>query len=130
MSLWQRLRRALRVSRLDPSLLTELDHLAERERRSYEAVAADLLTAALHQRQSAEANLQRWQMLSPREQQVAALICLDYTNAQIASRLSISLPTVKSHVRNILLKFRVSHRGDLRHVLADWDFSDWDRKPQ
>jgi len=116
----------LQVIHLDQPTLTELQNLAEQENRPKEAVAADLLTFALVQRGAAETKLRRWQELSPREREVTALLCLYYTNSQIARRLSISTPTVKTHVRNILRKFGLTRRSDLRLVLAEWDFSAWD----
>ena len=116
----------LQVIHLDQPTLTELQNLAEQENRPKEAVAADLLAFALVQRGAAETKLRRWQELSPREREVTALLCLYYTNSQIARRLSISTPTVKTHVRNILRKFGLVRRSDLRLVLAEWDFSAWD----
>ena len=77
-------------------------------------------------RRRAEISLSRWRMLSPREQQVAALICLNYTGRQIAARLKISPETVKTHTRNLLNKFGLRTRTELRQVLADWDFSAWE----
>jgi DNA-binding CsgD family transcriptional regulator len=116
----------LQVIHLDQPTLAELQNLAEQENRPKEAVAADLLAFALVQRGAAETKLRCWQELSPREREVTALLCLYYTNSQIARRLSISTPTVKTHVRNILRKFGLSRRSDLRLVLAEWDFSAWD----
>jgi DNA-binding CsgD family transcriptional regulator len=136
MSLWQRLLRSLglqrsgEVVRFDQTLLSVLEDLAEREQRPREAVAADLLSSALDRRGAAETNLNCWRGLTSREQEVAALICLSYTNAEIAARLSISVPTVKTHVRNVLRKFGLSRRSDLRLALAEWDFSAWDRAPR
>ena len=128
MSFWQIIQRilGLQVIHLDQPTLNELQNLAEQENRPKEAVAADLLAFALVQRGAAENKLRRWQELSPREREVTALLCLYYTNSQIASRLSISIPTVKTHVRNVLRKFGLSRRSDLRLVLAEWDFSAWD----
>ena len=125
MFIWRRLQRALdrQVLQLDLPLIESLQDLAEREQRTKEAVATDLLSLALQQRQAAEANLQCWGLLSPREQEVAALVCLNYTNAQIAARLNISPSTVKTHVSNVLRKFGLGRRADLRLVLAEWDFS-------
>ena len=125
MFIWQRLRRARdrQVLQLDLPLIESLQDLAEREQRTTEAVAAELLSLALQQRRAAEANLQCWGLLSPREQQVAALACLNYSNAQIAARLSISQSTVKTHISNVLRKFGLQRRTDLRLVLAEWDFS-------
>ncbi len=128
MSLWHRLRRilGLQVIRFEQPVIDELQNLAEQERRPKEAVAADLIALGLVRRRAAEASLHRWRQLSPREQQVAALVCRGYTNRQIAARLKISLPTVKTHVRNILIKFGLSRRVDLQQSLADWDFSGWE----
>jgi DNA-binding CsgD family transcriptional regulator len=100
-----------------------LQLLADAEQRSAEDVAADLLRGALAERHSAELNMARWDSLSPREQQVAALICLNMTSRQIAARLRISPETVKTHTRNLLAKFDLRTRVDLRELLADWDFS-------
>ena len=69
--------------------------------------------------------MDRWQQLTPREQQVAALVCLNYTNHQIAARLSISPDTVKLHVHNLLAKFDLHRKADLRVALSDLDFSVW-----
>ena len=131
MTFWQLIQRilGLQVIHLDRPTLNELQNLAEQENRPKEVVAADLLAFALVQRGAAETKLRRWQELSPREREVTALVCLNYTNRQIATRLSISLPTAKTHVRNVLRKFGLSRRSDLRLVLAEWDFSAWDNGP-
>jgi two-component system, NarL family, nitrate/nitrite response regulator NarL len=50
--------------------------------------------------------------LTHREREVAALIEDGLSNKQIASRLSIEVPTVKNHVHNILEKLHVSRRGE------------------
>ena len=47
------------------------------------------------------------------------------TNRQIAARLSLSPETIKTHVRNVLFKFGVNSKAELRHILANWDFSGW-----
>jgi DNA-binding CsgD family transcriptional regulator len=115
-----------RVFYFDDELVQSLRSLAAVERRTEDEVAADLLSFALAQRGAAEKNLQRWRALTPREQEVVALTCLDYTNRQIASRLTISPETVKTHIRNAQLKFGMRSKAELRQVLADWDFSGWD----
>jgi len=56
---------------------------------------------------------------------VAALICLNYTNRQIASHFVISTETAKTHVANALRKFGLHSKAELRRALADWDFSAW-----
>lgn len=131
---WQRMLRDLGLQRTSPrlyycdeTLLQSVQDLAAREQRPEEEVTNDLLSYALKQRETAEGYLCIWQALSPREQQVAALTCLRYTNRQIARRLMISPETVKSHVRNVLRKFNLHSKVELARVLDDWDFSEWHR---
>jgi len=133
MSLMQHLLQALgrlpapqQLFHFDDELVQSLQELAEREQRSEDEVAADLLTTALAQREAAEVRIEVWRGLSIREQQVVALTCLGYTNRQIAARLGISPETVKSHVRSSQRKLGVSTKAELRHALADWDFSKWE----
>jgi len=112
---------------LDAALVQYVQALADDEQRLPEEVAADLLNSGLAQRDLAQESWQRWLTLSRREQEVAALICLNYTTRQIAARLQISPDTVKSHSRNLLYKFDLHSRGELRMLLVDWDFRAWER---
>jgi DNA-binding CsgD family transcriptional regulator len=133
-SLWQRVLRDLglrsttrqvQLYKLDDSLIQSLQELAVREQRSEDEVASDLLSYALLQRDAAETNLAYWRSLSPREQQVAAMACLGYTNRQIAGRLMISHETVKTHMKHVLRKFGLHSKIELQQALANWDFSAW-----
>ena len=133
LSLWRRflsdlslLRAPYRFYGYDEELLQAVRNLALREQRSEEEVAADLLSMALVQRETYEEKLSDWRSLSWREQQVAALACLNYTNRQIAARLRISPATVATHMRNVLYKFRLHSKQELRQYLSDWDFSAWE----
>ena len=110
----------------DQDLYDHLSALAEQERRSEEEIANDLLCYALSRRGLDKENLQRWRRLSPREQQVTALMCLGYSNKEIAVRLIVAAETIKSHLRNIRLKFDVPSKAELRRSLANWDFSAWE----
>ena len=122
------LRRAPRLSFLtEQALLDSLQSVADAEQRPAEQVMVDLLSQGLARRQASQGYLERWRSLSPREQQVAALVCLNYTNRQIAVLLHISPETVKSHVRNLLAKFDLHAKAELSQLLADWDFSAWDK---
>jgi DNA-binding NarL/FixJ family response regulator len=49
--------------------------------------------------------------LTPREGEVAALVATGLGNKQIATRLGISLPTVKDHVHRILVKTGLPSRA-------------------
>jgi len=111
--------------KLDGRLTLSLRTLAEREQRSVEEVAASLIAAGLDQYYATDARRQYWQSLSPREQDVTALTCLNHTNRQIAARLHISVETVKTHIHNALAKFNLHSKAELRQALADWDFSEW-----
>jgi DNA-binding NarL/FixJ family response regulator len=115
---------------VDDSLLHSLRDLAAREQRLPEEVIASLLNQAMQERQAAESGWKRWQALTPREQQVAALVCLGYTGRQIAAYLVISPETVKTHVSNLLRKFDLCTRQELRQSLAGWDFSAWEQQPR
>jgi DNA-binding NarL/FixJ family response regulator len=64
-----------------------------------------------------------WRKLTPRQQEVAALICKGYTNREIARQLNISVSTVKTHIRYILPKFGVNSKDQLQQYFEDWDFS-------
>ena len=132
-SLWRRLRPApddQPASQLSlpasQELIHSLEQLAADERRSAAEIAAALLTHALLQhRQPAGESLALWQSLSAREQQIAALACMGYTNRQIAASLVLSHNTVKTHLRHALHKFGVRDRDELRQLLSGWDFAGW-----
>ena len=51
-------------------------------------------------------------VLTPREQEVLALVREGLTNAEIAERLSVSADTVKTHVSQILSKLGVGTREE------------------
>lgn len=50
--------------------------------------------------------------LTPREQEVLALVAQGHTDQEIADELSISIHTVKTHMRNILAKLQLSRRHE------------------
>ncbi len=89
---------------LDVDTIRSLHGIAEQEQRSPEELANRLLGEALRSQQIQGGNWTRWQHLTPREQEVAALICLNYTTRQIASKLHISPETVKTHAGRFLVK--------------------------
>jgi DNA-binding CsgD family transcriptional regulator len=118
--------RGRRYYELDESLHARLVSLAEREQRPAQELQAELLATALVQRQAHGELYECWQSLSPREQQVSALTCRGYTNRQMAARLGVSEETIKSHVRNALVKFNLHGKSELRISLGEWDFSEWE----
>ncbi|WKZ45885.1 MAG: helix-turn-helix transcriptional regulator [Anaerolineales bacterium] len=109
------------------SLQVTLSTIAQDEGRPEHELIPELLNAGLTQYTSQERLWKRWETLSAREKDVVALVCLEYTNSQIAARLNISPDTVKARLGNAFRKFGVHKRSDLRLLLAHWDFSAWER---
>lgn len=104
-----------------PGQPTVHSHLAVRQ------IAVDMLRFGMTYQWTVERNVRAWEQLTPREQEVAALVCLGYTNDEIAERLVIASNTVKSHVRNLLQKFDVNGKLELKGLLSHWDFSEWEQ---
>ncbi len=132
-SLWQKFTKRLsrrehpiRTFTLEGDVLISLRQIAVKEKKREDQVAQDLVEQAILSRQQAEYFLAKWKGLSPREQHVVALCCLGYNNNEIGHHLSISLNTVKSHIRNACQGLGVQSKADLRKMLAEWDFSSWD----
>ena len=82
-----------------------------------------LLDAAIQELQSVSRALEVWYQLSARDAEYVALICLGYSNRQIAETLTVSENTVKSQVRNLLSKFNAENKGHLAYMLRLMDFS-------
>ena len=133
MSIWEHFldflrgrRQPRRSFRLDEGIARSIYDLALREKQPPDGIAQHLLSQAVQEHRAADCCLESWRGLTPREQQVVALICLNYSTSQIAVRLIISPETVKSHVHNAMFKFNVHSRKDLRLLLSNWDFTSWD----
>ncbi len=125
-TLLERLGLLRRKYALDDALQPVLDSLAGQEQRSPDEMANALLSEAISRRHLDADLWKRWLSLSPREQQIAALTCLGYTNPQIAARLGVAVETVRTHTRNVQIKFNVNSKADLRVQLSEWDFTAWD----
>jgi DNA-binding CsgD family transcriptional regulator len=54
-----------------------------------------------------------WESLTASERRVVSLVGQHLTNAEIADRLFISIPTVKSHLYSVFAKLGVPSRGQL-----------------
>lgn len=106
-------------------LLAVIKEVSNVEQREEDDICQELIGDLLAKRESTRALKRGWDALSAREQEVAALTCLGQTNRQISARLYISEDTVKTHIRNVALKFGFRSKANLRAALAEWDFSDW-----
>ena len=108
-------------------VLAMLNELAHEQGISIEDLAMRYVEKeAIKDFQSTNVNVVNWDSLSERQQDVAALACLNYTNAKIAGKLDISLETVKTHMKVILRKFKVHGRHQLRYIIRQWDFSQFE----
>ncbi len=135
MSIWSRLLYWIglrstpdsRYYEVSENLHVTLSTLASHEGRPEHELAQDLIAAGLTQYYSTDELFKKWESLTTRERDVAALACLGYTNRQIAAHLSISPETVKTHLKNLLSKFQLHSRTELRLMLSNWDFSAWEK---
>jgi DNA-binding NarL/FixJ family response regulator len=107
------------------SMQVTLTTLAQHDGRPEDDLIQDLLAAGLTQYYESEDLWRKWRSITTREQDVAALVCLGFSNREIAARLHVSPNTVKSRLHNVLRKFNIHKRTDLRVMLSDWDFSAW-----
>lgn len=110
----------------DEELVHSLQMLARQQNRTAGELAAELLAQAVAEQRAGEYYILCWESLTPREQQVAALVCQGYTNPQIGARLHLSPETIKTHTRGILRKFSLRSKAELRQVLQEWDFGGWE----
>jgi len=96
--------------------LAELDHPRSRARNAHATAALDLARSLGMRMLSARIERLRQPAavagspLSPREQEVAALVAEGLSNRVIAGRLFLSERTVESHVSRIMLKLGVESR--------------------
>ncbi len=130
MNLWQYLKAENSLLADEPDyggLLRRVESLAEREKCAPDEMILALLSQALEAQHSSDSAHRHWQALSPREKQVAALVCAGLTGRQAAAKLVISDETVKTHMRHILRKFNLSSRRELRALLEGWDLSAWSK---
>jgi len=113
-----------RTYELSGDLQVTLTKLAEREGRPEHEFTSDLVAAGLVQYFASAELLPKWKSLSAREKQVARLVAQGLTNRQIAAHLSLSTETINTHVQNILRKFGLNSKAELRHILGVVTFPD------
>lgn len=66
----------------------------------------------------------RWQTLTLREREVAALAAAGKQNAEIADVLQISPATIATHLKNIYRKLDIHSRRELANLLQDIEWLD------
>jgi DNA-binding CsgD family transcriptional regulator len=131
MSIWNRLLYLIglrpnpspRTYEISESMQVTLSTLAQHEGRPEHELLPDLLAAGLTEYSTNDELWEKWDRLTPREQEVTALICLGYTTKQIASRWVVSEAGVKFHIHNVLKKFGLKNKVGLRQMWVNWDFT-------
>jgi len=113
---------------VDADVWDMLKELAPDQKVNPEELGKQLLRKTVTEHYHANSKyVQKWEQLSERQKDVAALACLKYSNAEIALKLNVSITTVKGHFSEVLRKFEVRGRYQLRYVLRRWDFSTFDK---
>ena len=133
MSIWKRLLSLIdrrpnarpRTFQISDSVHTTLVTLAQQRGRPEDDFATELLAAGLKQLYSTDELYLKWEPLTAREREVAALICLGYTNRQAAAKMNVVPQTVKFHTHHIYEKYGIKSRSQLQQLLSDWDWSEW-----
>ena len=113
-----------RTYELSEDLKVMLTRLAEHEGRSEHEFTSDLVAAGLIQYLTTDELRPKWNSLSAREKDVAKLVSRGLTNRQMAAHLSLSTETINTHVQNIIRKFGVDSKAELRHILGVIKFID------
>ena len=57
--------------------------------------------------------IRKYFKMSPRELEVAKLVCAGFSNDEIAKKLRIRAATVKTHLRNVYRRIRVQRKLDM-----------------
>lgn len=112
------------------ALQVSITTLANHEGRPEHELLPDILAAGLTQYSTNDKIWKKWESLTPREQEVTALVCLGFTNGQMAVRMGVTEAGVKFHLGNVYSKFKVKSRAKLRQKLTGWDFSGWVKPPR
>jgi DNA-binding NarL/FixJ family response regulator len=124
-----RWRRKPGAIRLDPDVALQVRRIAREEDKPTEEVLSELLADGARAMVGMDPYDTIWrERLSEREREVAALICLGYQGDEISQVLNIRLNTVKTHAKNILEKFNLHSRNELRLALQSWNWDEWRKK--
>jgi DNA-binding CsgD family transcriptional regulator len=108
-----------------PELFAHLRRAARLRHSSPQALARDLLARGLAQETLKVHTEAVLNALTPREAEVLWRAARGHTNRQIAAALVVSPETVKTHVRNILLKLGLRSKADLRLLMLDLGLRWW-----
>lgn len=108
----------------DERVAVRVRRMAASQHRQEQDVYDDIIAAGMKAVEDKDRYAAIWDALSPREQQVTALICLGYHSDEMAGILGVSYETIRSHCKHVYAKFGLNRR-ELRLALKDWHFQDW-----
>lgn len=106
--------------------LKTISQIAQHEGRPENDLLPEILAAGLNRYATNNRLWKAWESLTPREQEATALVCLGFSNGQIATRMGITEAGVKFHLSKVYSKCRVKNRAKLRQKFDGWDFSRFD----
>ena len=110
---------------INESQLEALDELAYRLQLSRADLIEDIFEAGFQYYADVYQTRRLWHSLSQRQKQITALACRGHTNKEMASVLSISVNTVKTHLSLVLEKCDVTSKDGLMTLFEGWDFASW-----
>jgi DNA-binding NarL/FixJ family response regulator len=108
--------RGIVLKAMAPRVLEDCLRTVHAGGRSLSVDGVDLANR-LTQRQNVEDELER--VLTPRELEILRLVAVRLDNQEIATRLSISVGTVKIHLHHVYEKLQLRGRHDLQIYLRD-----------
>jgi RNA polymerase sigma factor (sigma-70 family) len=101
---------------LDEEAWDYLETIAREEGLSVPEMARWLLRWALETSSTKEVYQQRWELLTPREREIAELYSQGIEMEDIAKELVISRETVKTHLYNVTRKMGLKKMYELRRI--------------
>jgi DNA-binding NarL/FixJ family response regulator len=108
----------------DEQLARAVREMAVAQRRAEQEIYDDIIESGMKALSDDHKYEEIWGMLSAREQQVTALLCMGYRTYEIAGVLGISYETVRTHSKHLYIKFGMN-RKELRQTLREWNFEGW-----
>ncbi len=109
---------------IDQEVVKQLTLRAQLAGLSIEELGAEILSEAVLQIEQQQ-NLEKWGTLTQREQEVAALACLNLSYQEISQHLHIETGTVHTHLKSVYGKMEVNGKQHLATLLREWDFSNY-----
>lgn len=109
---------------MDEHFATTLTEIAHDQKLDRKELYDSVLRAGIDEILRRDKYRAAWETLSPREQEVAALICMGYSSGKIAEILVVSYETVRTHSKHVYAKFKLG-RKELKKALREWNFAEW-----